>query len=159
MIFQGLLTGKPSERPREPALDARPPSTPVQALHNRAPTARFGFRVRGAVLESEDLGHALAQVGGRRVVRMHSVLGAHCVAVLRVLHLLEKKRKATLSPKLHFTIITRPACKGNSPLMLEVSSTMNRAWTPAILRMCASSQSLFYLGVPTRAPLKPHLVT
>lgn len=48
--------------------------------------ARFGFRVRGAVLKSEDLGHALAQVGRRRVVRMHPVLGTHCVAVLRVFH-------------------------------------------------------------------------
>lgn len=64
---------------------------PKSGLCNQTPTARFGFHVRGAILKSEDLGHALAQVGGRRVVRMHPVLGTHCVAVLWGFHLLKKK--------------------------------------------------------------------
>lgn len=76
---------------------------PKSSLCNQTLTTRFGFRVRRAVLKGEDLGHALAQVGGRRVVRMHPVLGTHCMAILHGFHLLKKKEIY----RLHFTIITR----------------------------------------------------
>lgn len=67
------------------------PLCPQSGLWNRTPTARFGIGVGGAVVKGEDLRHALAQVGRRRVVRMHPVLGAHRVAVIRGFHLLKKK--------------------------------------------------------------------
>lgn len=76
-----------------PTVGHSPALHPMACLHNQTPTTCFGFRVSGAVLKSEDLRHALAQVGGRRIIRMHPVLGTHCMAVLRVFHLLKKKER------------------------------------------------------------------